>query len=122
MDDLKRWAEMRIKRNMALATKAKRDAELAKDADKRLQDTKPDLYVYNDADRPIVVIGGGQYFRQELKEMAMKRAERPFLPNGPRNPKPRPMDTIHTIVDKQRRNAVGHTVFHIQSNPISKEK
>ena len=122
VDDLKRWAEHRLKRNIAMAKKAKINAELAKDADRRLKNTKPDIYMYNDADRPIMVIGGGQYFRQELKEMAMKRAERPFLPNGQRNPKPNPMDTLHTIVDKQRRNAVGHTVFHIKSNPLSKEK
>lgn len=117
---LRRWLERKIQRNLALAERARIAREQAPD-DYKLRDTKPAIYEYNEADRPIVVIGAGQHYRQDMREMAMRRAERPFLPNGPKNPKPHPLLTLRTAVDKRKRAETGLKVFHIANNPIGKE-
>ena len=117
------WARKQMAKIEAMA-KAERELKqrrLEWANDPRRRDEKPMLIVHQAGDRPIVVVGAGQHYRQELKEIAMKRAEAPMFRNGRRNVQPNPFETLRTAADMRVRESIGLKVFHIKNNPLGKD-
>ena len=104
----------------ARVEKAQRERMAEAVDSKEYWDRKPTLYVHNEGDRPIVVVGGGHTTRAELREIAMRRAERPQFPNGRRIVQPDPWLTLKTAAEQKLRDSIGLKVFHIKNNPLAK--
>ena len=122
-DQFRRWVDRRIKQNMEMAKRERERRERTLDEEIRLRDTKPLIYVSKDGEWPIVVVGAGQVYRNDLKEMAERRREKARYRTDdglPRIKFPDPNVTLRTAVDQFNRGAIGLKVFHIPGNPCAR--
>lgn len=120
-DQRQRWLTKQMQKVEAMAQRERdRRAELEDtDYHKSLRNTKPLIYVDKHPDWPIVVVGGGAMFREDMREMARKRRDYPRYKEGrPRVQFPDPNETLRTIVDQHKRDRVGMRTFHIPNNPL----
>lgn len=123
-DQKKRWAERQIKKLVKMASDQKeaKERKLEIENSPKRRDTKPVLYLHEEADRPIIVVGSRSQFLEDLKDIARRRAEEPFLRNPDKFKRPHPMDTLRTILDMKQREKKGIKVFGPNgSNIINKE-
>lgn len=126
-DQVKRFAEHRINRNLRHVKRVQERAERAfvRAINPRTNDERPAIYLHKDGPYPLIVIGAGVERLGAMKELAVRRAERPMFdntPNGePRHKRPHPLDALRGAVEVYKRNLTGTRVFHIRQNPLAKE-
>jgi len=122
-DQFRRWVDRRIKQNLEMAKREKERRERTLEQEIQLRDTKPVLYVSKDNDWPIVVVGAGKVYYNDLKEMAMKRRDRARYNTSDGLPRVKfadPNVTLRTAVDQYNRGMIGLKVFHIPNNPCAR--
>ena len=119
LDEIKRFAEAQLKRNLKLAAQQQLQAEIREEQEKGLRDTRPLFYLdQEDPEWPILMIGGGE-FRGDLADHARKRRERPRFQHE--RPVRDPNVALRQAVDMRFRSLHGVRTFHIPNNPLAKE-
>ena len=118
-DTRKRWLASQLKKIEKMADDQKRALEIKVDNESKLKDTKPLLYVHKDADWPIVVVGAGQSWYNDLVDLAKKRGEQDRFKTHQPTKRPHPLVTLDTLLDKYNRSVRKTRTFHIKNNPIS---
>ena len=93
------------------------------EVDRQLKDTKPEMYKDNsDPNRPVIVVGAGTAWREDLKDLARRTKEKPGPKKDPKWRKK--FDVINDIDrnDQFRKDfRTKKTVFHVPNNPLTKE-
>jgi len=90
-----------------------KDAGFVYERDQKLKDTKPDLIIdRTDPARAIVVVGAGEHWREDLKDMAKRKREQenPLPHLSKRNRLINDLDRQGEMVKAARK---GQRVFHI---------
>lgn len=120
-DQRKRWVERQMQKNIERGRQEIERREKAAEREHAARDTKPMMYVDDSSDHPIVIFGGGQHWYNDLKDLAARKREQEWTAPE-RLKQPDPMLTLRTVLDRQKREAVGMKVFHISNNPISSKE
>ncbi|MCC6191384.1 MAG: hypothetical protein IT318_20365 [Anaerolineales bacterium] len=111
----------------AMAEQKRREADPAyqEERDRKLKDTKPVMYAdTRDRHRPVLVVGGGGMWREDMKEKALRLLEKPNPARDPemgmhgRNLR----EDVWTATDRRRRALRGARTFHIKNNPVSQKE
>ena len=115
----KKQIEVQLKRidNM-IATDA-RKKQMKEEWEKRKRETKPLAITQMVNGRPIVVVGAGTMWHDDMVDLAKRRGETEMFQNGRAFTPLHPMEALRIAKDKWDRQQRGTSVFHIKNNPIS---
>ena len=116
---VKKNLERILKKIQAMPEEKRKEAERQILAERERINTKPEAIVETVNGRPIVVVGAGQHWDEDLRDVARRRGEREMFDKGRKFTPLHPMETMKIALDKYNRQSVGLTVHHIKNNPIS---
>ena len=74
-----------------------------------------------DTHRPVIIVGGGGMWYEDMKDMARRAREKPNPKDDPYRVRRDPKVDVAESLDRRYRQSRGTRTFHIPNNPLVKE-
>ncbi len=110
----------RIAMELAEKERRKKDTAFQEDQNRSLRNTKPVAYMDDsDPDRPVMVVGAGTEWREDLRELAFRTKEKPDPKKNPiHRERADILNRLDMMAEANKWRKTGRSaVWHITNNP-----